>query len=249
MRRTFLLLILVVVAAVTAGAYTLRVTQVRVTGLRTLAAADVIRASGVDIGERILWIRLSAAARRVESIPAVATATASRTLPGTVVIHITERRAVARLDGSADLVTDRTGRIFGSARASRRLPVLTAWRPTRSNRDLDGASRAVVRAYEGFPPALRRATARIVVRPLLELDLRSGIVVRFGRLDRLGAKAAAALAVLRAEAGHEVGYIDVQVPTVPVVGPPPTPTPAAAAAPSRVPVSTTPPARTPTAAR
>ncbi len=243
MRRSYLLLILVVVGAITAAAYTLRVTQVRVTGLRTLAAADVIRTSGVEIGQRILWIRLSSAARHVETIPAVERATASRTLPGTVVIHITERRALAKLATTPDLVADTTGHVFEARGAS--VPILEGWRTTRSKHSLDAPSRAVLRAFERFPLALRRSTGKIVMRGSgLELDLRSGVVVRFGRLEDLDAKAAAALAVLRAEGRNKLAYVDVQVPTVPVVGPPPTPTPAPTLPPAPVPAVTYAPAPT-----
>jgi cell division protein FtsQ len=234
MRRLSLLLILVIVGGVVAAAYALRVDQVRVTGLRTLAAADVIRASGVEPGQRILWIRLSAAARHVESIPAVERATATRMLPGTVVIHITERTALAKLAPTPDLVSDATGHVFPEASA-RGLPTLDGWRVRKhSRRELDGVSRAVLQAFDRFPDALRARTQRIVVRPLFTLRLTRSIEVRFGRLDHLGAKAAAALAVLRKEGSHPVGYIDVQLPTVPVVGPVATPTPAPSAAPAPV---------------
>jgi cell division protein FtsQ len=230
MRRLTLLLILVMVGGVVAAAYTLRVTQVRVTGLRTVAAADVIRSSGVEVGQRILWIRLSAAARHVEQLPGVERATATRTLPGTVVIHITERRAVAKLSSTPNLVADSSGRVFESP-AKRGIPILDGWGTKKgSRRELDPASRDVLRAYEGFPLALRRPTRHIVVRPSFSLELLGGIEVRFGRPDHVAAKVAAALAVLRAEAGKKIDYIDVQVPTVPVVGPPPTPTPIPTAA-------------------
>jgi cell division protein FtsQ len=242
MRRLTLLLILVMVGGVVAAAYTLRVTQVRVTGLKTIAAADVIRTSGVEVGQRILWIRLSAAARHVEQIPGVRRATATRTLPGTVVIHITERRAVAKLASTPDLVADSSGRVFSSPQ-KRGLPILDGWATRKgSRRALDTASRDVLRAYERFPLALRRPTRHIVVKPF-SLEMLGGIEVRFGRPDQLGAKVAAAIAVLRAEAGKPLDYIDVQVPTVPVVGPPPTPTPAPTAAPA--PVASAAPVATP----
>ena len=233
MRRLSLLLILVTVGGVVAAAYALRVTEVRVTGLRTLSAADVIRTSGVEVGQRILWIRLSAAARHVETIPAVQSATATRSLPGTVVIEITERTPVAKLGSSTDLMSDAGGHIFEDPSAPR-LPELDGWRTSSgSRRLLDGSSRTVLEAFGRFPDALRRRTQRIVVRPSFSLELAGRVEVRFGRLTDLDTKAAAALAVLAAQRGKPVAYIDVQAPTVPVVGPvvTPTPTPSPAAAP------------------
>ena len=241
MRRLTSLFIIVLVGGVVAAAYALHVDQVRVTGLKTLAAADVIKASGVEPGQRILWIRLSAAARRVERIPAVERASATRTLPGTVVIHITERRPIVKL-GSGDLVADGHARVFEDAHPGR-IPVLLGWHMAKgSRRVLDAGSHAVLSAFERFPAALRRQARKVVVRPSFALDLKD-VEVRFGRIANLDAKAAAALAVLRAEAGKRILYVDVQVPTVPVVGPVPTPTPAPTAAPY-VP-TTAPPAPTP----
>src|SRR5688572_5442463 len=101
--RRFLVLPLLLVSGVTVAVYVMRVDQVRVTGLRSLSARDVVRASGVRTGERILWLRLSEAERRIERIPAVENAVAERSLPDTVVIRISEREPLARLDGARDL--------------------------------------------------------------------------------------------------------------------------------------------------
>jgi cell division protein FtsQ len=200
------------------------VDEVKVTGLHTLDAADVIRASGIEPGQRILWIRLSAATRNVEKIPAVERAVAERSLPGTVVLKITERRPVAKLDTSPDIVTDDLGHLFADANA-KGLPSLAGWRTTKSRRHVDGASAAALRAYVAFPQALRVQTRKIIVQPGLVLVMANGTQVRFGRLIDLRTKALAALAVLRAEHGKPVAYVDVRTPSTPVVGAVPTPTP------------------------
>jgi len=229
--RRMMVLFLVLVGGVAVAAYTLRVSEVKVTGLHTLDAADVIRASGIEPGQRILWIRLSAATRSVEKIPAVERAVALRSLPGTVVLKVTERRAIAKLDTSPDIVTDDRGHLFADANA-KGLPALSGWHATRSRRRLDQGSAAALRAFVAFPPALRIQTRRIVVRPGLVIVVAHNTEIRFGRLVDLRTKALAALAVLGAQHNKPVAYVDVRVPSTPVVGPVPTPTPAPTPAPA-----------------
>ncbi len=247
MRRLSALIVLLIVASVAVAAYALRVDQVKVEGLHTLDAADVIRASGIEPGQRILWIRLSAATRAVEKIPAVSRAVAIRMLPGTVVLKVTERKPLAKLDTAPEIVTDEGGRIFTDARA-KGLPALVGWHATKSRKHLDNATVAALRAYAGFPRALTDPTRRIVVRPSLTLVLKGGVQVRFGRLTELRTKALAALAVLRAEHKKPVLYVDVRVPSTPVVGDVPTPTPRPPPGPTRGPATPAPAASTAPAA-
>ena len=218
-----LLLIGVVVAAV----YTLRIDQIRVTGLRNLSPRTVIEASGLEPGDRILWIRLSRAAREVESIPAVAEAVTERSLPQTVVINIRERVALAALDRSRELAVDVEGRMF-ARNPTVEVPTIEGWRGrTRAGSSVDRVSKLVLEAFNEFPQALRTNTGVIVVGPPLVLRLRDGTEVRFGRLSDLEEKAGAAVAVLEAERGTSLEYIDVRSPSVPVVRsrPPATPVP------------------------
>ena len=67
-RRLVLLLVFSLVAAVTYAVYTLRIDEIRVSGLRTLDPKLVIERSGLRGGERILWVRLSSVARRLEAM-------------------------------------------------------------------------------------------------------------------------------------------------------------------------------------
>ncbi|MGH2760502.1 MAG: cell division protein FtsQ/DivIB, partial [Actinomycetota bacterium] len=77
-RRLVLLAVLTFVAGVAYAVYALRIDEIRVSGLRTLDPKMVIERSGLKGGERILWVRLSAVARRLEAIPGIATARAER---------------------------------------------------------------------------------------------------------------------------------------------------------------------------
>lgn len=227
-RRLVVALLLTFIGGVSYSVYTLRVDEIRVTGARTIDPRQVVEASGLKGGERILWIRLSAVARRVERLPAVASATAERSLPQTVVLRVEERSAIARL-GPPGLAIDGEGQVFNSSRADR-LPLVEGWvgRAT-PGATLDRATVEVIGSFERFPAELRRRTSRIVVGPPLSLFLTDGTEIRFGAHDLLGDKAAAAVAVLAAETGKELLYVDVRAPRAPVTAqrPPPTPVPTA----------------------
>jgi cell division protein FtsQ len=217
-----------------AAVYTLRIDQVRVTGLRSLSPRAVIEASGLEPGDRILWIRLSLAARKVEAIPSVADAVAERSLPQTVVINVRERVPLVRLDKAPELFVDVEGRVFSGTNTDT-VPALAGWRGrTRSGTSVDRVSRFVLEAFAKFPKSLRTKTRTIGVGPPLALRLHDGTLIRFGRLEDLEQKAAAAEAVLAAEGGQKLEYVDVRSPTVPVVKnrapvtPAPTPVPTSA---------------------
>lgn len=229
-RRLAVALITTLVAGVSYAIYALKVNEIRVTGLRTLDPKQVIEASGLHGGERILWIRLSAVAGRVEKIPSVDSVTAERSFPQTVVLRVQERDPLVRLQsGTGGLSADADGRMFISPEAGL-LPVLEGWRaPPRPGASLDRSARSVLEAFTGFPDALRERTGVIVLGPPLTLRLKDGGEVRFGMHTDLVAKARAADAVLAAEHGRELEYVDVRAPSVPVSREraPPTPVPTA----------------------
>ena len=254
--RRFLILPLLLVTGVTAAVYVMRVDQVRVTGLRSLSAHDVVQASGVKTGERILWLRLSEAERRIERIPSVLDAVAERSLPSTVVIHVRERTALARLDGARELVVDAEGVVFRAPEEPVE-PVLYAWKGRKHEGvRVDARSRKVLDAIPRFPAMIRERARKIVVAPSVVLTLAGGTQIRFGSANDLEAKAEVAEAILRDQKGKPIEYVDVRSPSVPVakkkVPPTPSPTPGRApaaptapATPSPAPTATPVPATTP----
>lgn len=246
LRRRFVIAMLITVFAIGGyGAYNLRVAEIRVTGLKTLDPRRVIETSGLDGGERLLWIRLSAVARRVERIPAVERVTAERSFPETVVLRVRERTPLARLGDPSDLSVDRAGRIFASP-FSDVLPSLEGWRGApRPGRSVDRRSVAVLEAFADFPQVLRRRITRVVVGPPLTMVLDDGTEIRFGYHIDLVHKAAVAQAVLAAEAGEELAYIDVRSPEVPVSRERDPPTPVPTPVPSRTPVAASSPTPAP----
>jgi cell division septal protein FtsQ len=179
-------------------------------------------------GERILVTRLRDVQSRVESLPGVRKANVHRVLPTTVVIQVTEREPLVRLDGQPQLAADDSGTLF-PAPDGVSTPLLQGWRGRAAEgRRLDGGSRALLRAFAAFPRELRTA-AQLRAGDDIVLTMGDGLQIRFGRLNAMGAKAAAAQAVLQdaRAAGVPLEYIDVRAPRTPVVGSRQTPAPTA----------------------
>ncbi len=90
----------------------LRVDQVVVEG-RTSTPEPLLRAAlGVSVGDKLLGFSLQAARSRIESLSWVQHATVERRLPGTIVVHLTERRPFAVWQNAGKFVLiDRTGQV------------------------------------------------------------------------------------------------------------------------------------------
>lgn len=226
--RRFILMLVLLVGGVATAVWYLRVAEVKVVGVSSLSTRAIVEASGLEPGDRILWERMSVAERRIERIPAVADAVAERSLPSTVVLRIREREPIALLDGASQLVVDADGVIFPIGEAD--VPaVLTGWKGrARAGERVDPASRTVLEAMSDFPSVLRDGGRRLVIADgTFTLVISDTTEIRFGVLRDLGAKAEVAMAVLRAEEGNPLAYVDVRSPTVPVSRPRGVPTPQA----------------------
>jgi cell division protein FtsQ len=218
----------------------LKVTTIEVVGATAVSPNDVLAASGLHGGERILWLRTGKVAARIESFPSVEAVAVERSLPGTIVIRVTERAAVVML--APGLAADANGVTF-SYPPNHRLPTMVGWRaPARPGAVLDGGSRAVLASLASFPAALLQRVRQISLLGAVTMTLDDGTQIRFGQPTDLVAKARAAVAVLAAAAAkHEIlAYVDVRAPTVPASRDrtPPTPQPGTSPQPSTKPSST-----------
>ena len=227
MTRGVLGAILTFALVVTAAVYLLKVTSIEVVGASAISPNDVLAASGLHGGERILWMRTGLVAARIESFPSVAAVDVERALPGTIVIRVTERDAIVLL--GRGLAADENGVVFAYPRNAG-IPELVGWRaPPRPGAVLDGGSRAVLAALRSFPVELRMRLKQISLVGSVTMVLTDGTQVRFGQPADLIEKARAASAVLAdAARRHEaLAYVDVRAPSVPAAADkvPPTPSP------------------------
>jgi cell division protein FtsQ len=214
----------------------LSVQHVQVQGATKATRLAVEQAAAVKDGSALLFLDTGAIERRVQRLPWVAKASVSRDLPNGITITVVERLPVAWVRRPAPVgsppgtlgpvaVVDVSGVVLDDQPAPPAgLPeIIGLDRVPRRGEHL--ASRAP-EAMAELPAPLRAQTAALVVRNgqgVLQLMPVPGggppaaEEVRLGRLDEVGQKGAAALAVLDQllRDGDRVRYVDVRVPGSP----------------------------------
>ncbi len=202
--------------------------SVAVSGARGAAEADVRAALRPLDGESLVTVDTDTVERQLSALPSVRAAQVDRAFPhGLRVVVIPERPVAVLRSGRAAWVLAGSGRVIRNtdSNTNRRLPRIwlaagavfdpgaTLAIPTASK-----ALRAIASLPARFPVQVRtaRATGDSVV-----LALSIGMEVRLGSADDLGAKLAAAAAVLRGlsvSERAEFDYLDVSLPERPVAG-------------------------------
>lgn len=197
------------------------VSAVKVVGNRAVPAGQILAAAGIGAGVPLAAVDAGAAARRVDAIPAVASAEVSLDWPHTVVVSVVERRPAALLPvaapGTGYQVVDAGGVVFATvAKATAGLPVISVTGGTAVRTAAVAGALAALRA---LPPALRsRVTGISAADPFaIVLRLSGGAVVDWGGGSDYASKAAdlAAMVKLYPKAS---GY-DVSAPNAPALSP------------------------------
>ncbi len=200
---------LLVLAILGAGAWALLgssllvVQHEEVTGNGTIPAAEIVAAAGIRHGTPLASVNTGAAARRVEQIDQVLSATVSRAWPDTIVISVRERTAVlAVASGREFALIDRSGvTVRWSQRRPAGMPLLEP-APARLRGSLDVLAAATV--LRELPARLRKMVTAIAA-PSPEgvtLHLRGGITVVWGAASGARAKAGEVLTLLRTGARY-----------------------------------------------
>jgi cell division protein FtsQ len=103
------------------------VREIRFTGLVRAREAELLRRSGLKMGENLLRADLARASRAMQADPWVASARLERRLPGEVLVRIAEHRPAALVQLGGLYVLDDEGRLFKRAAAEDALdlPILT----------------------------------------------------------------------------------------------------------------------------
>ncbi|MET0894489.1 MAG: FtsQ-type POTRA domain-containing protein [Acidimicrobiia bacterium] len=231
-RRRRVLFAVIALAAVGTAAWIvtrspfLDVDHLQVVGNTRETSEEVAAAAGLATGDPMMWIDPHEAAKRVEALPWVATATVSRVWPDTVKITVSERTPVAwvqagepNTETSRALVIDAAGRVLSlEVMAPDGLPQLLnvpSSVPVGATVDAVTAAR-VAGVMATFDP---RLAASIEVKgDQVLLRTPSGTEIRLGRAVEVADKIRAAIAVLGT--GHVDGaaYLDVSAPSNPVAG-------------------------------
>lgn len=187
----------------------LGVRDVRVIGARAVPPARVAALVQVPPGTPLARVDTGAVARRVQSLPLVASVSVSRRLPGTLVVRVEERLPVAVLRaGGGWQLLDRDARPYlAVARRPRALPVVEAANPTPET------LRAAVAVVFALPAPLRRSVVSVSAPGpnAIGLRLTGGRSVVWGGPDQSAKKAAVLAPLLQQKAA----VYDVSAPDLP----------------------------------
>jgi cell division protein FtsQ len=200
----------------------LEVKKVDVRGANHTAAADILKAAGLDHGAYMVEVDEKGTARRIDVLPWVDRARVRRRWPSTVVVSITERvpALAARAPGGWALV-DPSGRVLARQAQRPPGPVLEGATvgPPGSRLDAEGAGAVAAARAVSANPALAPRVQAVTLRDGgdIWLRLRGAGAVRLGNADDLGEKLRSAATMLaRAELGA-LAVLDVRAPANPVI--------------------------------
>jgi cell division protein FtsQ len=143
------------------------ITALEVVGNEHRPADAIVAESGLVLGANVFVADLDAARARIGSDPWIADVTLARRLPGTILVHVSERRAAALVALGDTYLTTAEGEPFKKldpddpAEQLADLPLVTGLRPEALAEDHDGATRTIRRAIDlaaefGRSPLARR---------------------------------------------------------------------------------------------
>ena len=186
------------------------VREIVVNGAGIASADDIRAATGVTEGTPLLRLHTADVAARVSALPPIATVDVRRSLPHTLVITVTERRAAAAVpDGGGYAVLDAGGVVFQHlAQAPAGLAVLRVATPGPD----DPATLAALRVLAALTPELRAVLAEVAAptTTTISLLLVDGRTVLWGDAERSDTKARVATTML----DHAANSINVTVPDI-----------------------------------
>lgn len=227
----------------------LAVRHVRVVGGEHTSARDIAEAASLSTDDNLLLVSTTEIAERTESLPWVMDAQVDRKLPGTIVVHVEERRPAMVLSlGTGGWTVDRAGHVLGRSGTSHELPILSGFDPgpVRPGTRLTlPQARAALKVWRTLPRGLASRVVAVFAPTAtrISLTLDTSTTVRYGSASATTAKNAVLKALLaRHGQGSAPAYIDVRVPESPAVSSAPVAgaTPSPGASPSVAPAHPSP---------
>lgn len=202
------------------GAFAVR--EIRVSGNDVLPTSEVLDEAGVEVGDNLFRLSPDAVEAALLRNAWIAGARVHRRWPSTLVLELTERRAVGWVedgDGTVVLVAGDGTVLEDAAGRPGRLPSLGTVAPNLVPAAGWQGPPVAVRVAASFPPSLRRLVAGIRVgEGGVRLRLRPGGSALYGQATALEAKNAALLSILRRD-DLVIDYVDLRIASAPAVKP------------------------------
>jgi len=193
-----------------------------VVGTRLLSRSEILRVSGLHVGDNMLSLDTHAVEARVARLPLVGSVTVSKPGPSRVRILVTERSAAFVLETPEDrwfldpgaVLLDRAGA------ASETLPTIRledAVPADTGDRIRSGLIHDAMTLWSALPFSLRKDAPTLEALPSDMILEGATLRIRFGTLDRLSEKLGAIrLVVERARKAHDhLVAVDVRAPSRP----------------------------------
>lgn len=184
--------------------------ELRVTGTALTTPEQVREAAGVPVGRPLARVDLAEVRDRVGGLAPVERVTVSRQWPGTLLVEVVERTAVAVVpQGRQFAVVDGAGVVFRTLpQRPAGLPLVRVGSPGGG----DPATRAALQVLAALTPQLSEQLVEVAVEgpARILVKLRGDRTVVWGDSARSGDKATVATALL----GHDSDTIDVSSPDV-----------------------------------
>ncbi|NNE95738.1 MAG: FtsQ-type POTRA domain-containing protein [Acidimicrobiales bacterium] len=225
-RKSVIVVLIALSAAAAAGITAIRspfldVDSVSVRGADAVAVDEILAAASVPMGSPLVDLPAEAITDRVESIPAIRTATVTRHLDGTVQIEVTEREPTMALrsNGGFVLVDDDGRQVRASDVAPDGfLPVIGLEATGVPGDPAPPGSTAVLRLMDEITPPVRAAVTDVIVTgDQLALRLAEGGRAILGDDDQLAAKVVSLETLLLSVDMRCVHEIDLTVPSAPAL--------------------------------
>ncbi|TXS03040.1 FtsQ-type POTRA domain-containing protein [Streptomyces sp. col6] len=203
------------------GSSWLRVEQVRITGVRVLAPAEVERAAEVPMGSPLVSVDTGAIEKRLrQKLPRIDSVDVVRSWPHGIGLKVTERRPVLLVKKGAKFIeVDAEGVRFATVdKAPGRVPLLELASARSASLRRFGSDRLVreaVRVAGDLPDGVAEDTrvVRVASYDAISLELSGDRTVMWGSGEAGAVKARVLTALMKA--APKAGHFDVSAPTAP----------------------------------
>lgn len=225
LQSLFFIVLLVVAGYIFLQSSVFAIKEVKITGLETLQDSEIRKMAGINLGINTFKLSLNVVESRVEIQPMVKAVTVRRSYPDTIVIAITERKAVALVPLNSDFMAlDQDGyflyKVSDYSKAN--LPIITGLRLG----TLTPGKQIVNPGLTTALKFLQKMDIRLVSQ-LSELNVADpqmiimynleGAEIRLGAAESIDQKLGLIMETLRKAGNRKIKYIDITYAGKPVI--------------------------------